>query len=162
VTAHAVKGDRARFRAAGMDGYLAKPFDLDQFRNLLRDVATRPAPVREAADEAPFDLEERALRFRHIQGTLPELLALFRDNSGGYLETIRRSLDHGDLEGAARAAHTFKGMAAVVCAKGVRRVAGELEAAARGKDLAACRTLLPLLHGSLGKALNCLNTTGGV
>jgi PAS domain S-box-containing protein len=38
MTAHAMKGDRELFLEAGMDGYIAKPFELDQFSEVLREV----------------------------------------------------------------------------------------------------------------------------
>ena len=38
MTAHAMKGDREIFLEAGMDGYIAKPFELDEFAETLRDV----------------------------------------------------------------------------------------------------------------------------
>ena len=43
MTAHAMKGDREFFLDAGMDGYIAKPFDLDQFSEVLREVLSGPA-----------------------------------------------------------------------------------------------------------------------
>lgn len=41
LTAHAVDGDRERFLAAGMDDYLAKPFDPDGLADVLRRVMER-------------------------------------------------------------------------------------------------------------------------
>uniref|UniRef100_I2PYY2 Sensory/regulatory protein RpfC n=1 Tax=Desulfovibrio sp. U5L TaxID=596152 RepID=I2PYY2_9BACT len=40
VTAHALKGDKERFLAAGMDGYLAKPVDIDQFDKIIHEIAS--------------------------------------------------------------------------------------------------------------------------
>ncbi|MCP5152196.1 MAG: CHASE domain-containing protein [Chromatiales bacterium] len=39
LTAHAMEEDRRRCMAAGMDGYLPKPFDFREFERTLRDVA---------------------------------------------------------------------------------------------------------------------------
>jgi PAS domain S-box-containing protein len=43
VTAHALKGDREVFLRAGMDGYVAKPVDIDELRAVLARVRRRPA-----------------------------------------------------------------------------------------------------------------------
>ncbi len=38
------EGDEERFRAAGMDGYVSKPFDLDHLVESITDLAYREAP----------------------------------------------------------------------------------------------------------------------
>ena len=43
-TAHAMSGDEARFRAAGFDGYLAKPIDVASFADSLRRYVAQAAP----------------------------------------------------------------------------------------------------------------------
>ncbi|MBN2009014.1 response regulator [candidate division KSB1 bacterium] len=39
MTAHAMKGDRERFLDAGMDGYVSKPINVDEVRNLIMKYA---------------------------------------------------------------------------------------------------------------------------
>jgi len=43
MTAHAMKGDRERFLAAGMDGYIAKPVSIREFDTVLATVLGRAA-----------------------------------------------------------------------------------------------------------------------
>ena len=45
LTAHAMKGDRERCLAAGMDGYLSKPIRAQELDEILEKYVTRPAEV---------------------------------------------------------------------------------------------------------------------
>ena len=45
LTAFAMKDDRVRFLAAGFDGYLAKPIDVRQFPEQVRQFCRRAAPA---------------------------------------------------------------------------------------------------------------------
>jgi len=40
VTAYAMKGDRERILAAGMDGYLSKPVDMEELRGIIQRATT--------------------------------------------------------------------------------------------------------------------------
>ena len=45
-TAFAMKGDEAKLRAAGCDGYIAKPFDVASFADTVRAYLQEPAAQR--------------------------------------------------------------------------------------------------------------------
>lgn len=43
LTAHAMKGDQKRFMAAGMDGYIAKPFEMGELQKEIKRIVTKAA-----------------------------------------------------------------------------------------------------------------------
>lgn len=49
VTASALRGDKERLLAMGMDGYIAKPIDIDEFDRVLREVMDAKTRRRETA-----------------------------------------------------------------------------------------------------------------
>ncbi len=62
LTAHAMKGDRERCMAAGMDGYLSKPIRAQELDEILQRYVLRPAGTANPADSV-----ERAVRSLIIQ-----------------------------------------------------------------------------------------------
>ena len=58
VSAHAMASDRDRARAAGCDGFLTKPYQIDQLIEVVRHALGESAPVdspRSAAGAPPVD-----------------------------------------------------------------------------------------------------------
>ena len=49
MTAYALEGDRERCLAAGMDGYISKPVQLEELRNALQELQDFPLPGERSA-----------------------------------------------------------------------------------------------------------------
>jgi signal transduction histidine kinase/CheY-like chemotaxis protein len=127
MTAHAMKGDRERCLAAGMDEYLTKPLD----PKLLCVLVERVAAGRAAADVAYTPAIGVSLQVLARVGGDRELLAeisrLFVEDAPRHLERIRAALDARDGDALRRAAHGLKGAAANFDAEGVVSASRTLE-----------------------------------
>ncbi len=161
MTAHAMKGDRERCLAAGMDEYLAKPIQGPQLGAKIEEVMARhvaaapaePAPIvpppGELDDSTPFDKDVLLERVEHDMDLLLELTDLFLDDSPRLLAEMRAALLAGDTEALRIAAHTLKGSAGNFEARNTVAAARRVEKAAIDHDLVAAALALKVLGETL-------------
>ncbi len=140
LTAHAMKGDREKCVAAGMDDYISKPVEPQGMANVIEkwldkaaaQAAGKGDPVlRDTSVEAEiFDREGLRKRLMGDDALCGEVIATFLQDMQRVMGELKDAPAAGDMEAVRRQAHTIKGSAANVCAMALSEAAFELEKAA--------------------------------
>jgi PAS domain S-box-containing protein len=142
LTAHAMKGDRERCRAAGMDGYVTKPVQPAELFRELRDclstaVRTESPVVPEQVDGGtnPLDRVKLLARVRGNVSLLVEVLALCPTEFAKLLQELEAAVSRMDMRAVQSVAHTLKGTLGNLTAAEAYEAALHLEDISRKGDL---------------------------
>jgi PAS domain S-box-containing protein len=144
MTASALVADRERCLAAGMDDYLAKPFNPAELEQALdRWVHGDKAPPAPAAPVGGHRDDPIGRRLDELagDGSGPErdlvnrLVASFLSRFPQHLAALQDALDRGDVPAFEEQAHSLKGAAGNIGADAVAAVCDRLEDRARAGTL---------------------------
>ncbi|MEG4799050.1 PAS domain S-box protein [Microcoleus sp. ARI1-B5] len=157
MTANALKGDREKCLAAGMDDYISKPISIEKLKSVLENWSVQlkiesPKFKGEEIENSIEDLESVVdmARLHEIAGAdldfEREILQAFVVDTGGYLEAAKSAIASGDVETLARRAHQIKGVSATAAVRLMPEMAAELQRLAESNDLEGATKIIAELE----------------
>ncbi|MFW6357965.1 MAG: PAS domain S-box protein [Chroococcales cyanobacterium] len=155
MTANAIKGERDKCLAVGMDDYISKPIQIDTLEAILQrwaGIITSNSPIPDSLpesslpdtvpvkenpdDPAIVDFARLSEVSRGDREFERELLEAFLEDAPCYLQNIQKALEKGDFIKLAHSAHQLKGAASMVAIRQLPAIAAQLEQQARSSSFA--------------------------
>jgi CheY-like chemotaxis protein len=173
MTASAMTQDREEAFEVGMNGHVAKPIDTkDLFSTLVKWITPgeRETPGvisekvgEEKTEKEPFPAELPGISIGSGLSKLAgneelyrKLLSKFRESNRDVVNEIKGLIDAGDMETAARLAHTVKGVAGNLGAEDLFPAAGELEKALKQGEAGSLERLIGHFEDLLNVVLHSI------
>ncbi|MCH8040403.1 MAG: response regulator [Nitrospinae bacterium] len=168
MTANAMKGDREKCLAVGMDDFVPKPVKLEDLKAVLERWVKRKIPSEElevkgemkekatpdtsppspltSSDQPPLDQavlnELRALGGEDDPLFLSALANQFLQDIPTHVEAIRQAVEQSNADALLKAAHAFKGACRNMGASVLAALCGELEKRGRAEAMEGAENLL--------------------
>ncbi len=161
MTAHAMKGDRERCLAAGMDGYVAKPVRPDELFEALETLVPANVPSRKStpADTGAGKVFDECVLLDRVCGDaqlLKELIDLFLQDYPRLMEEIAKAIEAQKAPALERAAHALKGAVGNFAAKGAYEAALHLERIGRAEQLISAQAAFDTLENEIARLKSAL------
>lgn len=145
MTAHAMKGDREKCLAVGMDDYVAKPIRAERFLQKVIEItggtSSQPPPSRGSTNVPPaertelVDWAEALDAMGDDEALLRTIVRTFLDEMPMLLSKLQTGVATNDSEMIAIAAHTLKGTLYLFGSHRAAELAGRLEKLGKRKSL---------------------------
>lgn len=148
ITAHAMQEERDRCFAAGMNGFVSKPFRPHELFGAVEGIELEAEKLETSGVQStarPVDLDDfrRTMREAGVEDAVDSMIALFLDDAPERKEALAQAVGARDPVAIGAAAHAFKSAAATIRAKRLGDLLGQMELASRQGDANVACQLFP-------------------
>lgn len=156
MTAYAMKGDRERCLAAGMDAYISKPINIEKLTQTIKDLVEGPATeqateLTEEGKGSQADFDELIKLAGGDRKLAQELIEIFLEDFPKHLTDIAEAIKREDFESLERAAHSAKGALGYVSDRRAGNAVLKLQKMGQTRDLKGAVEALAELEDSISR-----------
>jgi HPt (histidine-containing phosphotransfer) domain-containing protein len=159
MTAYALKGDRERFLAAGMDGYVSKPIRPESLYSAIDAVVLPKASAKTSSPVS--DPVNWRLALEAVGGNEQLLRSMVKaglDEIPSLLGALRGAVSGNDAAGVGRAAHTLKTCLRYLAADSAADLAHQIEILGRDGRVSDASDLLPEFTIDIERAISVMSS----
>ncbi|MCF8113233.1 MAG: response regulator, partial [Desulfotignum sp.] len=149
LTAHAIKGDRERFLAAGMDEYVTKPIHGNELLMMMERLAKKRKETGRSQEPVDKKLCSRSHALQLMGGNEDIVDAVIKTMIIRFpeeIEKIRAAIEKQDFDTVTMAAHAMKSGLKSIDAIPVLACVEQVETAGKSQDHARCQALMRSLE----------------
>ncbi|MDM8554348.1 response regulator, partial [Desulfococcaceae bacterium HSG7] len=165
MTAHAMKGDRQKCIAAGMNDYIAKPISPGAVAEVLELWLAKPvdkpagaseyAPGKASKSEDEFDAPDCQLIFdsqalsERLMGDdelIRSVIEGFLDDMPKQIAKLKNAVDGGDCRLAEQQAHRIRGASVNIGGLALQQTAHDMELTSKAGDMEKLKDLMPKME----------------
>ena len=170
MTAHAMKGDRERCLAGGMDEYVSKPVQVKELRDAI---SIALGSNRQSGSIRPEQLEEKVVRppdpnlwnpsvtlekLGGDESLLHDVVDIFLAETPKKIAALRLAIQQNDADTVEKTAHSLKGELGYLGLLKISQMARELEDAGRKNDLPGAVKIFRYLEPELTTLLTSMHS----
>jgi signal transduction histidine kinase/DNA-binding response OmpR family regulator len=165
MTAHAMREDMERCIDAGMDAFISKPMDMNEFYSTIEGFFTEGKQgydEKKPSDQVGPNAREKAISKKNLylncgknEDVIKEVMSAFLLNvTPERIAQITNALEKGDVLLVGRLAHSLKGAAGTIAALGLQQTASRIERAAGEMNTAVLEELCVRLQEDYAKVVS--------
>jgi CheY-like chemotaxis protein/HPt (histidine-containing phosphotransfer) domain-containing protein len=186
LTANAMAGARDECLAAGMDGYLAKPFSITELHDILKtwlpnatkdeievkESHQEESPLLDSSKAQPAAEEDNPIdksaldSIKAVQqpgkpDLVEKVINLYLNDAQSLCHTIHEAVGKGDPQALSKAAHSLKSSSANVGAVKLAGLCKELEILGRGNTIGNAEVIVNQMDAEYKRVIASLSQTIG-